>query len=84
MIKDSKKFEEEDKAIKAKIDARNSMENYIYHMKNTIEDKDKLSDKISEEDKSSISDAIKDSQEWLETNGDQSEAVDIEDKLKDL
>ena len=84
MIKDSQKFEEEDKIIKAKIDARNQMENYIYHMRNTIEDKDKLSDKISQEDKSSISDALKDAQEWLETNGEESEAIDIEDKMKEL
>merc|ERR1719456_1874602 len=30
MIKDSQKYEAEDKAIKAKIDAKNQFENYIY------------------------------------------------------
>merc|ERR1712178_332440 len=51
MIKDAAKFEAEDKAIKAKIDAKNQFENYIYQMKNSIEDKDKLAEKIDEEDK---------------------------------
>merc|ERR1712032_435940 len=51
MIKDSEKFAEEDKAIKEKIDARNQFENYIYQMKNSVEDKEKLADKIDEEDK---------------------------------
>merc|ERR1711939_1127003 len=56
MIKDSEKYAEEDKAIKAKIDARNQFENYIYQMKNSIDDKDKLADKLEEEDKSTIKD----------------------------
>merc|ERR1711908_23448 len=46
MIKDSEKFAEEDKAIKEKIDSRNQFENYIYQMKNSVDDKDKLAEKI--------------------------------------
>merc|ERR1711915_649685 len=63
MIKDSEKYAEEDKAIKAKIDAKNQFENYIYQMKNSIEDKDKLAEKISDEDKSTIKDALTDAQD---------------------
>merc|ERR1719197_238513 len=61
MIKDSEKFAEEDKAIKEKIDARNQFENYIYQMKNSVEDKEKLADKIDDDDKSAIKDALTDS-----------------------
>jgi heat shock protein 5 len=32
MIADSEKYAEEDKLVKEKIDAKNSFENYIYHM----------------------------------------------------
>jgi heat shock protein 5 len=39
MIKDSHKFEAEDKAIKDRIDTKNQFENYIYQMKNSIDDK---------------------------------------------
>merc|ERR1712072_1240820 len=74
---------EEDKAIKEKIDTRNQFENYIYQMKNSIEDKDKLADKISDEDKSSIKDALTDAQDWLNANQD-AEKDDFEDKLKEL
>merc|ERR1719198_842992 len=42
MIKESEEYAEEDKAIKDKIDAKNQFENYIYQMKNSVEDKDKL------------------------------------------
>ena len=83
MIADSEKFAEEDKAIKEKIDARNSFENYIYQMKSSIEDKDKLAEKISDEDKSSIKDALTDAQDWLNANQD-SEKDEYEDKLKEL
>merc|ERR1712194_566360 len=83
MIKDSEKFAEEDKAIKEKIDSRNQFENYIYQMKNSVEDKDKLADKLEEDDKSKIKDALSDAQDWLNANQD-AEKDDFEDKLKEL
>ena len=83
MIADSEKFAEEDKAIKEKIDARNSFENYIYQMKSSVEDKDKLAEKLEEDDKSKIKDAITDAQDWLNANQD-AEKDDFEDKLKEL
>jgi len=83
MIKDSEKYAEEDKAIKAKIDAKNQFENYIYQMKNSIEDKDKLAEKLSAEDKSKIKDALTDAQDWLNANAD-AEKDDFEEKLKEL
>lgn len=49
MIADSEKFAEEDKAIKERVDARNSLENYLYQVRSSLEDK--LKDKIEEEDK---------------------------------
>jgi heat shock protein 5 len=83
MIKDSEKFADEDKAIKEKIDAKNQFENYIYQMKNSVEDKDKLADKIEEDDKSKIKDALSDASDWLNANAD-AEKDDFEDKLKEL
>ena len=41
MLKEAKEFEEQDKITKERIDAKNSFENYIYSMKNTVEDKEK-------------------------------------------
>jgi len=83
MVKDGEKFAEEDKAVKEKIDARNQYENYIYQMKNSVEDKDKLAEKIADEDKSKIKDALTDSTDWLNANQD-AEKEDFEDKLKEL
>merc|ERR1712166_1201866 len=63
MIADSEKYAEEDKAIKEKIDAKNQFENYIYQMKNSVEDKEKLAEKLADEDKSTIKDALTDAQD---------------------
>ena len=81
MVADAEKFAESDKAIKEKIDARHQLENYIYQMRNTIEDKDKLADKIDADDKSSIADALSEAQDWLSSNED-AEAEDFEEHLK--
>ena len=83
MIKDSEKYEAEDKAIKEKIDTRNQFENYIYQMKNSVDDKGKLGEKISAEDKGKISDALSEAQDWLNANQD-AEKDDFESKLKEL
>ena len=83
MIQDSEKYAEEDKAIKEKIDAKNSLENYIYQMKNSIEDKEKLADKLEDDDKSTIKDAVTDASDWLNANSD-AEKDDFEEKLKEI
>ena len=83
MLNEAKEFEEQDKKVKEKIDAKNSLENYIYSMKNTVEDKDKLADKISSSEKETIQASIKEHQEWLNANPE-AEKEDYETHLKDL
>jgi len=83
MIKDAEKNADQDKAIKEKIDAKNSLENYIYTMRNTIEDKEKLADKIEDGDKEKIKDALTDASDWMNSNED-ADKDDLEQHLKDL
>ena len=58
MVRDAEKFADQDKEMKDKIDAKNSLDNYIHTMRNTIDDKEKLADKISDEEKETISEAL--------------------------
>ena len=51
-------------------------------MRNTIEDKEKLADKIDADDKSKISDALTEAQDWLNSNDD-AEKDDFEEHLKE-
>ena len=51
MVREAEEYAEEDKAVKDRIDARNSLESYLYNMKNLLDDEEKgVSDKISEAD----------------------------------
>jgi len=68
MIKEAEEFAEDDKKAKEQIDARNNLDSFIHSMKNTVEDPDKLKDKLGEEEKATILDAVKESQTWFEAN----------------
>ncbi|OAY74558.1 Luminal-binding protein, partial [Ananas comosus] len=83
MVREAEEFAEEDRKIKEKIDARNRLENYIYSMRSTIQDGEKLADKIDEDDKEKIEDALKEALEWMDDN-QSAEKDDYEEKLKEL
>ena len=52
MVAEAEEFAEQDKAVKAKVDARNKLETYCYNMKSTLGDK--LGDKLDEEEKETV------------------------------
>jgi len=83
MVKEAEEMAEEDKNVREKIDARNKLETYIYNMRSTINDKDKLADKIDSDDKERIETALKEALEWLDDNQN-AEKDDYEEKLKEL
>jgi heat shock protein 5 len=72
MVKEAEEFAEEDRKAKDKIEARNQLDNYIFSMKKTVEDADKLANKITDEEKANINKAIAEAEEWLKTNHDAS------------
>ena len=83
MVEEAEEFAEEDRKIKERIDARNSLETFAYNMKNTISDADKLANKLDEDDKSVIRDAVKEALDWLEGNQD-SDKEEYDEQLKQL
>jgi len=83
MLKDAEQFAEQDKLQKEKIDAKNSLENYVYSMKNTVEDPQKLADKLSDDEKTTIKDALKVAQTWLDSHSDAGKE-EFEEQLKEL
>ncbi|KAL3521667.1 hypothetical protein ACH5RR_019816 [Cinchona calisaya] len=54
MVGEAEEFSEEDKKVKEKIDAGNSLETYVYNMRNQINDKDKLADKLESDEKEKL------------------------------
>jgi len=83
MVEEAEEFAEEDRKIKERVDARNSLETYAYNMKNTISDSDKLADKLEEDDKNTIEEAVKEALDWLDDNQN-AEKEEYEEKLKEI
>jgi len=83
MVQEAEEYAEEDKMIKERIDARNSLETYCYNMKNTMEDSDKLADKVDESDKETVLEAVQEALDWMDEN-QEAEADEYKEKLKEL
>jgi len=67
MVKEAEKFSDEDKKMKEKIDSRNGLESYAYSIKNQLNDK-KVADKLKDDDKKVVEEAVKVTIDWLEKN----------------
>jgi len=78
----AKKFEEEDKLLKQKIDARNGLESFAYGARNQINDE--MKDKLDEDEKKEASEAIEVTISWLDENGESGSVEDFEAQKKDL
>jgi len=83
MVQEAEKFKDEDSKIKARIEAKNGLENYCFQMKNTLND-EKLKDKFTDDDKKVIEDAHKEGLQFIESAGDSATADEFNKKLKDL
>lgn len=68
MVEEAEAMAEEDKKVRESVEARNSLENYAYQIRNTINDEEKLGGKISEEDKETLEAAVKDVTDFLDMN----------------
>merc|ERR1711977_385154 len=86
MIREAEEFAEEDKLAKERIDARNAFDGYIHSMKSAIEgsgDNKGMGEKMDEDEKETIDDAIKDGQDWLSSNPE-ADAEEIKEKQKEI
>jgi hypothetical protein len=63
----AEKYKAEDEAARSKVEAKNSLENYAYNMRNTIRD-DKVASKLEGDDKEKIEKKVQEVIDWLEAN----------------
>ena len=82
MVQDSEKFKAEDEKQKERIDAKNQLESYCFNIKSTLDD-DKLSEKISAQEKSSCLEKCNDTISWLDRN-QTAETEEFKQKQKEL
>lgn len=67
MLREAEKYADQDKETKGKIEAKNSTERYIYHVKESIMDNN-IKDKLSPADAKIVSDACDATLLWINSN----------------
>ncbi|XP_023549755.1 heat shock cognate 70 kDa protein 2-like [Cucurbita pepo subsp. pepo] len=82
MVHEAEKYKADDEEHKKKIEAKNSLENFAYNMRNTVRD-GKFSSQMDPADKKKIEDAIEHAVQWLDNN-QLAEVDEIEDQMKEL
>ncbi|KAF8336697.1 Hsp70 protein-domain-containing protein [Amanita rubescens] len=81
MVAEAERFAADDEAQRKRIEALNSLSSFIYGLKTQLGDQDGLGGKLSEEDKKTILNTIKDTTEWIEENSSNASTEDLEEKL---
>ena len=67
MVSDAERFRGEDEKQRERVSAKNSLESYCFNMKSTLDD-DKFKDKLTEADKTTITDKCNEIIKWLDAN----------------
>merc|ERR1712146_823929 len=67
MVREAEENKAQDEEHKQRVDAKNGLENYVYSIRNTINDP-KLEGKIPDDDKASITKIVDEAVKWLDTN----------------
>jgi len=86
MIKEAEQFADEDKKVKERVDAKNAFDGYLHSMRSAVEGSGEnkgLSEKLDEEEKEKIQDALKDGQSWMDSNPE-ADAEEVKEKHKEV
>lgn len=67
MVRDAERYKEDDDKAKARIEAKNKLENFAYSIRNTVKE-DAVRNKLSEEDRKKVENAADDVLRWIESN----------------
>jgi molecular chaperone DnaK (HSP70) len=67
MVEEAEKYAEEDKATRERVESRNKLENYAYNLKNQVNDEEGLGGKIEDDDKETLLEAVKETQDSRRT-----------------
>ena len=80
LVKEAELFKEQDEENKGIIESKNSLENYLYQMKNSNTDEKST---LSEENKTTIKDTVDECLKWLDSHQNENKEV-YNDKMKEI
>jgi len=81
MVAAAAEYEAEDKAVMARVEARNGAESYLYNCRNAVQE-EKVKEKLSAQDLSSVEQIVKDGLAWLDEHRD-AEAAEVKEKQQE-
>ena len=84
MVREAEEMKDEDEKLKKKVEAKNNLEHFIFTIKSALEEKEKIGDKLSEEEIETLETTAKDAQEWYDNETEEADAEEIETKMKDI
>ena len=79
LVKDAEKYKEEDEKVAQRVEAKNSFEQYLYSVKNSLNEEN-IKSKLSSDDLESLEKLCKEGTEWIDNNGSSSTKQEIDDK----
>jgi len=84
MVAEAEEFAAEDEAQKKRIEALNSLSSYVYGLKSQLGDSEGLGGKLDADDKKTLLEAIKETTDWIDSEGQSASADDLEEKLQEI
>jgi heat shock 70kDa protein 1/2/6/8 len=82
MVSDAEKFKEDDEKAQKKIEAKNKLENYVYNIKSTVLNEEKMKNALGS-DLDTVTETVDQTIKWLEDNNSATTEV-LENKYKEV
>jgi heat shock protein 1/8 len=82
MVAEAEKFKDQDEVNKQQIEAKNTLESYIYSVRNTMSE-DKFKDKFLSDEKETLTEKLTELDAWLSSSSSATK-VDFDSKQKEL
>jgi len=80
MVNDAEKFKSEDEKVKARVEAKNKLENYCYNLKSSVLNEEKMKQALGN-DLSTVEKTVEETLKWVEDNSNAT-TEEFEDKYK--
>ncbi|CUM67262.1 uncharacterized protein PRCAT00004955001 [Priceomyces carsonii] len=84
MVEEAEKYAQQDSEIKAKIESRNSLENFVSLLKSQVSDEKGLGGKLDADDKETLDDAIQETLDFINENYNTATAEEFDEQKKKL
>ncbi|KAL2138601.1 hypothetical protein VTI28DRAFT_6515 [Corynascus sepedonium] len=84
MIAEADKFADQDKEAQERAEARNGFENYVFSLKNQLNDENGLGGRIDDDERDTLREAVREAADWLDEYGATATADDFSEQKERL